>query len=738
MKKIKKVLVLLFVIILCFNYATIDSRADASVSISLSTGSTSIGGSVSVTVSVSGSDISAYDIYVSYDSGVLQYNSGSGSAQANGGGGTVRLVGTGAGSTTLSFSAIGNGTAYISTSGTEVYDINYNQLGISHAGASVTVATPTTDNNNNQNDNQNNNQNDNQDDTSEQTTTEEDDRSANCNLKSLQISPGVLEPAFSPSTTYYSVQVDEDVTSMVVSAVAEDENATTAVRGAGLIEPGANTVTITVTAENGAVKVYTLSVAAGEVLGDAKAVIDGIEYSFIQDSNGLEYPEGYTEITTTYKDWDVLAFESPNKKVVLVCLEPEAENGEESTLEWYIYDKDKESFAPYREYSSEFNRYVIVEAPEGVELPEGFEKTEVDIGGIGERVTAYKSSLIADNNMYLVYAINIAGDEGFYWYDAKEKSFLRYAEIEHIEEEPAVATETVATVAEPEVEETPAKDEGFFTKNNLTYIAIGLAALSLLLLILVVVLGILLKKKKGIDENTENDNIKDELSFNELENNDIITGEKEKQAYVEGTDIDNGNSESEALYKEISEEEMSAPKEVYTEEDAQKAYEEDREIKPVSFNLENMEFNSETSNEEEKQISIMSFKKKDDESDSEASQKKAVKANDNEDIPAESDNLVRFKEAVEEEVKTEGLVSDENSLTESDKTAGALTESETRTEEKSEEEPDEVPLVNINIDRDNRAYEYDYEKQAKVINDKIENGYDANLDSAFADDNDDK
>ena len=154
MKSIKKILTMFLTIIVCFSFGTLDSKAAASVTIGLSTGSTSIGGGVSVTVSVNGSDISAYDIYVSYDASVLQYNSGSGSAQANGGGGTIRLVGTGAGSTTLSFTAIGNGSCYISTSGTECYDIDYNPISISHGGASVTVATASNnDNGNNSNNN---------------------------------------------------------------------------------------------------------------------------------------------------------------------------------------------------------------------------------------------------------------------------------------------------------------------------------------------------------------------------------------------------------------------------------------------------------------------------------------------------------------------------------------------------------------------------------------------------------
>ncbi len=596
MKTMKRFITFVLAFVICLNFGVIDSKAAASVSIALSSGSTSIGGSVSATITVSGSDVSAYDIYVSYDASVLQFNSGSGSAQANGGGGTVRLVGTGAGSTTLSFSAIGNGSCYISTSGSECYDINYNQVSISHAGATVTVATAS-------NNNQNNND---QDD--DKKTTEDDGRSSNCNLKSLQISPGTLEPAFSPSTTSYSVQVDEDVTSMVVSAVAEDEKATTTVRGAGLIEPGANTVTITVTAENGAVKVYTLSVAAGEVLGDAKATIDGKEYNFIQSSKGLEIPEGYNEITTTYKDWEVLAFESPNKKIVLVCLEkiPEENDAsvdaDETALEWFIYDKDKESFTPYREYSSEFNRYVIIEAPEGVEIPEGFEKTELDIGGIGEKVVVYKSKDVKDGNIYLVYAINIAGDEGFYWYDKKEKAFFRYVETEKQEVKEEVATETIATPVEPEIVEKPVSndDGGFFSKKALGIMAVVLAIISFLLIIAIITLIVMLRAKNEYDDQD------DDFSDDEKIPDDVI-----EDKFTKGVNKSEIFSELEAK-KEPEISKVKAEENKYEEE--RKAYEEDRDINNGSEDIsKSVETDKVLPVTEDRNIQIMSFKKKENE-----------------------------------------------------------------------------------------------------------------------------
>lgn len=420
--------------LLCLQMGSIDAKA-ANVVIALSASSISVGQNVTATVSISGSDISAYTIYVSYNSGVLQYNSASGSAIVNGGGGTVTISGTSAGSVSISFTAIANGSAGITTSGSDVYDINGTAIAISHAGVTVDVSTPSTTTESSNTTESGN--------TTETTgTTEEDNRSSNCNLASLQVSPGTLSPAFSADRTSYSLEVDKDVTSIVVSAAAEDAKASTSVSGANSIQPGKNTVRITVTAENGAVKVYSIQVQAGEDIGDASVVIDGVEYSFVMSEDNLEVPEGFTSVTAKYKEWEVLAFTSPNKKVTAVCLTDE--DGESA---WFLMDAEKDLFTPYQEYSSNYNRYIITTIPDGVAVPEGFTETTLKIGG--NSVTAYQSDSITDRDIYLVYAINLEGEEGFYEYDAKEQSFLRYVPMIVTEEVVVTATPTVATPSEP-------------------------------------------------------------------------------------------------------------------------------------------------------------------------------------------------------------------------------------------------------------------------------------------------
>lgn len=470
MKQIcKRGFAILLAFILCLQMGKTESKA-ANVVIALTASNISVGQNVTATISISGSDISAYTIYVSYNSSVLQYNSASGSAIVNGGGGTVTISGTAAGSVSISFTAIANGSGSITTSGSDVYDINGTAISISHAGATVNVSTPSSTT-------ESTNTTESGNTTESQTTTEEDTRSSDCNLASLQVSPGTLSPTFSADRTSYYLEVEKDVTSIVVSAAAADSKASTSVSGASSIQPGKNTVNITVTAENGAVKVYSIQVQAGEDIGDAHVVIDGKDYSFVKTEENLEIPEGFTSITAKYKEWEVLAFESPNKKIVAVCLVDE--DGEQS---WFRMDAEKDLFVPYQEYSSNYNRYIIMPVPDGVEIPEGFIEKTLRING--KEVLAYQSEAIGDKDLYLIYAINLEGEEGFYEFDAKEQSFLRYVPMIVKEEVIVTATPTVATPSEPVQPDTP---EPLLSNSIVIGILIGAGVLIVLLIICVII-----------------------------------------------------------------------------------------------------------------------------------------------------------------------------------------------------------------------------------------------------------
>jgi uncharacterized protein YjdB len=84
--------------------------------------------------------------------------------------------------------------------------------------------------------------------------------SSDATLAELTIYPGILMPAFSPDITEYTVDVAEYVGAVFVSAVASDSRARIGGVGTMWLDEGENVFTVTVTAENGDSKIYTVTV----------------------------------------------------------------------------------------------------------------------------------------------------------------------------------------------------------------------------------------------------------------------------------------------------------------------------------------------------------------------------------------------------------------------------------------------------------------------------------------------
>jgi hypothetical protein len=86
--------------------------------------------------------------------------------------------------------------------------------------------------------------------------------SSNANLKALTVSAGTLSPTFNPAVTEYAVSVASGVSSITVTGTpAESGAGVSANSGAAQsLVTGANVITITVTAQNGRVKTYTVTV----------------------------------------------------------------------------------------------------------------------------------------------------------------------------------------------------------------------------------------------------------------------------------------------------------------------------------------------------------------------------------------------------------------------------------------------------------------------------------------------
>lgn len=94
------------------------------------------------------------------------------------------------------------------------------------------------------------------------TTTKpvEEEKSNNANLKSLEVDNQELVPSFSTNTVAYTMQVTNTITELNIKAEPEDEKATVSIQGNKNLKEGENLVTISVSAEDGTVKIYEIQV----------------------------------------------------------------------------------------------------------------------------------------------------------------------------------------------------------------------------------------------------------------------------------------------------------------------------------------------------------------------------------------------------------------------------------------------------------------------------------------------
>lgn len=97
--------------------------------------------------------------------------------------------------------------------------------------------------------------------TSTQANYQEDDiKSDNANLKKLSTNIDGLSPEFNKNITDYYLIVDLSIDEIEVNAIAEDSKASVSVYGDSDLKQGENTIDITVKAEDGTTKTYTIHV----------------------------------------------------------------------------------------------------------------------------------------------------------------------------------------------------------------------------------------------------------------------------------------------------------------------------------------------------------------------------------------------------------------------------------------------------------------------------------------------
>lgn len=329
----------------------------ASGKIAFSDPSTTVGSEVSVNLKVSaaeGDTLGNADITVNYDASMLEFISGN---SVEGGAGSLSAKGVpGADNKSvivfsMKFKALQAGTTKLTIARQEVYDADAQLVTISHEGSStVTIQALAT-------------------------------ASTDASLASLAISPGTLNPAFSPEVESYSVSVGADVEKITVDAQAADSNASVVVSGSDGLQMGENTVVCKVTAEDGrTIRNYTISVTKSEggetagAEGGTGGESTGISLesaaksiTILTPEEGVNLPAGFSESVieidgTQVKGW-VWSSDPDYKYCVFYGMNEDGEKDfyrydrKEMTLQRYFQDPAVDTGVTREEHEAVVNMY---------------------------------------------------------------------------------------------------------------------------------------------------------------------------------------------------------------------------------------------------------------------------------------------------------------------------------------------------------------------------------------------
>lgn len=238
--------------------------------------------------------------------------------------------------------------------------------------------------------------------------------SKNNNLSALEVEGFTLTPEFKTDILEYSVVVPENTKEVNIKANVQDKRASVNGIGTQAVNSGANKFSVVVRAQSGAEKTYVINVEVKDE-NPINVTVNGKNYTVVKIKENLPAASLYTETTININGFEIPAYKNDNTNLVLVGLKDE-----EGNISLYIYNKDKNEYQEYNEIG--VNKITIYPLTSNEEI-KGYKKDTITINGV--KVDGYYYT--KDSDYVIIYGINVeTGDKGFYMYDKKMQSLIKY------------------------------------------------------------------------------------------------------------------------------------------------------------------------------------------------------------------------------------------------------------------------------------------------------------------------
>lgn len=444
-----------------------------------------VGNSVTVTLTVQGA--AGYDIWLAYDSNLLQYTGSD--ARVSASPGSLHVVDVDmTGSATklqiaLPFTTLAAGTTNITVAQQTLSDNNADTISDVACGYStIQIVNPPT-------------------------------YSSDSSLKALTVSPGTLSPQFSSGTINYTMTVSSSTTQLTVSATPNHSAAKVSVTGNNNLQVGTNWVTVTVIAEDGTKTYYSIMVTRNASVTSPPPVVtptvsaapeepeayvilsDGSTAKVANEIPQEKIPVGFDLSKTTVDAVEVPAIVYHENGLPAVYL-----NGDNKVKAgFYFVDPKTGTATAMKSMSSELS-LILLDVTLS-EIPAGYEMGKVTFEEIEETRDVLTPAGEESFDHCLVLGMNSTGEQALYRFDLKEGTFQRYM-LPVISEEPPVEptpTPTPTPEATPVPTPTPSSGQGWatglFGDEYMEYLCIALAVMTVLFLILTILFAALYEKK---------------------------------------------------------------------------------------------------------------------------------------------------------------------------------------------------------------------------------------------------
>jgi hypothetical protein len=397
-----------------------------------------VGNNVTVTVTLSSSTlIGSWEMSLNYDKNYLQLRSAT--SESNG----IRMAastatGVKSKSYTFTFKTLKKGSTSVSVGGYLAYAYaDLSEISLSSNSKKINIITQAE---------------------------LEASYSKNNNLASLGVEGFTLTPEFNANTLEYSVTVPEDTKNVNITGTVQDKKASITGVGVQQVNQGNNKFLVTVKAENGSEKTYTINVDVKDE-NPIEVTVGDKKYTVVKIKENLPIASLYNEYSVKINEFDIPAYKNDYTGLVLVGLKDTDGN-----ISLFIYDDENNSYKEYNELkSSQITIYPL--KPE--ENVEGYKKGNVKI----QDIDVEGFYLNEDSDFFVIYGVNVeTGDKGFYMYDKKMQTLIKYND-----ELSSLLSEKIKLY---------------------TYIIIGFISLSVVMLIIIIVLVCKKgkKKKRGKDK----------------------------------------------------------------------------------------------------------------------------------------------------------------------------------------------------------------------------------------------